>query len=87
MSSEPRPFWQPKTKLQPQRLAGSHAALVAAAGERLISKYDRAARDQLGELLDHAQLGVGVVVELPAPGKVRVHFADADRLMVCGQPR
>lgn len=85
----PKPFWQ--TKTEPRRLAGTWPALVAAAGAaldgELVRAYDRAGSYVLGELLDHPVLGVGVVVELPAPGRVLVRFSDSDRLLVSGQPR
>lgn len=82
---EPRPFWA--TTAKPQCLAGSWKTLLGAAGERPIPTYDRGASYALGDALDHPVLGLGVVVELLAHGKVLVRFKDADRPLVAGQPR
>lgn len=80
--SAPRPFWA--TSKAPQRLAGTLEKLLGAAGDRPIPRYDRGAAYALGDALDHAQLGVGVVVEL-APGRVCVRFCDGDRTLVAGR--
>lgn len=82
-ATAPKPFWQQSKP--PQKLSGTWPALVAAAGEQLILKYDRGATYELGALIDHPQLGVGVVIELPAPGKVLVRFADGDKILICGR--
>lgn len=85
MSTAPQrpPFWSSSPK--PQRLRGTHAALLEHAedGAR-VWPYDRTQRYEVGALLLHPVFGLGVVVEVPSTGKVTVRFDVGDKLLACG---
>ncbi len=80
------PFWSSSpTATKPQRLRGTHAQLLEHAedGAR-VWPYDRAQLYEVGALILHGAFGLGVVVELVAPGKVTVRFESGDKLLVAG---
>lgn len=85
MSSPKPPFWTAPTA-KPQRLRGTHAALLAAAedGARVWPYALDGRPYELGDLLLHPRFGLGVVVELVSPGKVTVRFDVGDKLLACG---
>lgn len=80
--TEPRPFWS--NPQPPSRISGSWAALVAAAGEVHMPKYDRAARYELGAAIEPEQFGVGVVIALPKVGVMEVRFEGRVKLLAFG---
>ena len=84
MSSPKPPFWTSSPK-PPQRLRGTHAALLEHAedGARVLP-YDRAQRYEVGALILHGAFGLGVVVEVPSTGRVTVRFDVGDKLLACG---
>lgn len=76
------PFWTSSSPKRPQKLRGTHEALLAAAEDgALVLPYSQTQRYELGALILHGVFGLGVVVEQTAPGKVTVRFADGDKLL------
>jgi len=93
---------RPKSKAikpasRPRRPSKSHAhgeipaeeawrqveAMVQAAAKK---PYEMGLTYDKGEVIEHPQFGVGVVVNVLSPTKVEVLFPDARRKLVCGQP-
>lgn len=81
-----KPFWTSTSKPTAQRLRGTHAQLLDATedGARVLP-YDRGRSYAVGELVLHPTFGLGVAVEVPAPGRVTVRFEDGDRLLACAE--
>jgi ribosomal protein L44E len=48
--------------------------------------YEMSRSYEKGEVIEHAQFGVGVVVNVLSPTKVEVLFPTTRRKLVCGQP-
>jgi len=83
----PRPRRPSKSKVPPEVAAGEawrQVESMVEAAAKIPYAMDRAY--EKGEVIEHPQFGVGVVVTVLSPTKIEVLFPTVRRKLVCGKP-